>query len=304
MSSPVIRGPAGRTGPLRIATRGSAQARTQAESVARALEAAHPGLVVELVFVDTVGDRRQDVPLHSIGGQGVFVKEVQRAVLDGRAHLAAHSAKDLPSTEELGLTIGAFCRRRNPADALVGATLQSLPVGATVATGAVRRRAQLFAVRPDLHFVELRGNIHTRLSKVPDGGAIVMAVAALQILELTDLVADELDPTQFVPAVGQGCVAVECASTDVVTLELLRAVDHPATRMAVETERAFLATLGSGCSLPVGAHAVDRELHGFLAEPDSGRFVRQVETLPDDPTRRATEARQLARQLQERLQSP
>ena len=293
---------------MRIATRGSAQARTQAESVARALEAAHPGLVVELVFVDTVGDRRQDVPLHSIGGQGVFVKEVQRAVLDGRAHLAAHSAKDLPSTEELGLTIGAFCRRRNPADALVGATLQSLPVGATVATGAVRRRAQLFAVRPDLHFVELRGNIHTRLSKVPDGGAIVMAVAALQILELTDLVADELDPTQFVPAVGQGCVAVECASTDVVTLELLRAVDHPATRMAVETERAFLATLGSGCSLPVGAHAVDRELHGFLAEPDSGRFVRQVETLPDDPARRATEARelarQLARQLQERLQSP
>ena len=303
MSSPVIPGPAGRTGPVRIATRGSAQARTQAESVARALEAAHPGLVVELVFVDTVGDRRQDVPLHSIGGQGVFVKEVQRAVLDGRAHLAAHSAKDLPSTEELGLTIGAFCRRRNPADALVGATLQSLTVGATVATGAVRRRAQLAAVRPDLHFVELRGNIQTRLSKVPDGGAIVMAVAALQILELTDLVADELDPTQFVPAVGQGCVAVECASTDVVTLELLRAVDHPATRMAVETERAFLATLGSGCFLPVGAHATDRELHGFLADPDTGRFVRHVETLADDPARRVTEASQLARSLQERLQS-
>ena len=125
--------------------------------------------------VETLGDQRTDVPLHQIGGQGVFVKEVQRAVLRGDADLAVHSAKDLPSAQADGLRLAAFCERRDARDALVGASLDSLPSGATVATGSVRRRAQLHAVRPDLAFVELRGNIHTRLSKVPDGGAIVMA---------------------------------------------------------------------------------------------------------------------------------
>jgi hydroxymethylbilane synthase len=262
-----------------MATRGSNQARTQAEHVARLLEGAHEGLVVELVFVETTGDRRQDVPLHTIGGQGVFVKEVQRAVLDGRADIAAHSAKDLPSIEEPGLTIGAFCARRSPADALIGRSLEQLPRGATVATGAVRRRAQLAAVRPDLQFVELRGNIPTRLDKVPEGGAIVMAVAALEVLAMTELVAQVLDPEVFVPAIGQGCVAIECRDVDAAVAALLAAVDHPATRRAVETERAFLATLGSGCTLPVGAYATGDELHGFLADPDSGRSLRRVVSL-------------------------
>jgi hydroxymethylbilane synthase len=294
------------TRPLRIATRGSAQARTQAQSVADALTAAHPGLVVELVFVDTTGDQRQDVPLHTIGGQGVFVKEVQRAVLDGRADLAAHSAKDLPSTEAEGLTIAAFCARRSAADALVGASLDQLAPGATVATGSVRRRAQLAAVRPDLVFAELRGNIQTRLSKVPDGGAIVMAVAALEILGLTDLIADRLDPSAFVPAVGQGCVAVECATDDARTAGLLAAVDHAATRRAVEAERAFLARLGSGCSLPVGAHAVAHadgglELHAFLADPAAGRHVRHRGVLPDAATDAA--AAGVAADMQHRLQA-
>jgi hydroxymethylbilane synthase len=264
-----------------MATRGSPQARTQAEHVARLLESAHDGLSVELVFVDTTGDRRQDVPLHTIGGQGVFVKEVQRAVLDGRADIAAHSAKDLPSTEEPGLAIGAFCARRNPADALIGRALDQLGSGATVATGAVRRRAQLATVRPDLQFVELRGNIQTRLSKVPDDGAIVMAVAALEVLGMTELVAQELDPEVFVPAIGQGCVAVDCRADDARALELLAEVDHPATRRAVVTERAFLATLGSGCTLPVGAYADASELHGFLADPPSGRSLRRVVALRD-----------------------
>ena len=165
---------------MRMSTRGSNQARTQAEHVARLIEGAYDGVSVELVFVETTGDRRQDVPLHTIGGQGVFVKEIQRAVLDGRADIAAHSAKDLPSIEEPGLTIGAFCARRSPADALVGRSLEQLPRGSTVATGAVRRRAQLAAVRPDLQFVELRGNIETRLGKVPADGAIVIAVAAAE----------------------------------------------------------------------------------------------------------------------------
>lgn len=283
---------------LRIATRGSVQARTQAQSVADALVAAHPGLTVELVFVDTMGDQRQDVPLHSIGGQGVFVKEVQRAVLDGRAHVAAHSAKDLPSTPADGLIIGAFCRRRSAADALVGRSLDQLDRGATVATGSVRRRAQLAAVRPDLRFVELRGNIQTRLAKVPDGGSIVMAVAALQILDLTHLIADELDPHTFVPAVGQGCVAVESALDDPVTAQLLQAVDHSATRRAVQVERAFLATLGSGCSLPVGAHVQDDQLRAFLADPQQGRFVRRTVHLTADPL---AEARRSAQSMQREL---
>lgn len=268
---------------LRIATRGSAQARTQAESVATALRIAHPGLDVELVFVDTTGDQRQDVPLHTIGGQGVFVKEVQRAVLDGRADLAAHSAKDLPSLSTGELRIGAFCERRSAADALIGSTLDGLPQGATIATGSVRRRAQLGAVRPDLQFVELRGNIATRLGKVPAGGAIVMAVAALEILEMTDRIAERLPVEQFVPAVGQGCVAVECRAEDDRAAELLAAVDHTPTRRAVAIERAFLATLGSGCSLPVGAHVAAGRLHAFLADPPSGRIARAAIELGDDP---------------------
>jgi hydroxymethylbilane synthase len=283
---------------LRIATRGSVQARTQAQSVADALQAAHPGLSVDLLFVETTGDQRQDVPLHTIGGQGVFVKEVQRAVLDGRAHLAVHSAKDLPSTPADGLTIGAFCQRRSAADAMVGRSLELLDQGATVATGSVRRRAQLAAVRPDLHFVELRGNIQTRLSKVPDDGAIVMAVAALEILELTELIAQELPVESFVPAAGQGCVAVECASDDEATLQLLAEIDHGPTRDAVLVERAYLATLGSGCTLPVGAHVDGAELRAFLADPEAGTLVRREIVLADEPLMQAAE---LARAMQRAL---
>lgn len=237
----------------------------QSRAVADVIEAGHDGVRVELVTVETSGDLRLDVPLHSIGGQGVFVKEVQRAVLDGVADLAVHSAKDLPSTPAEGLSIVAFCARRNPADALVGARLDDLAPGATIATGSVRRRAQLAAVRPDLQFEELRGNIHTRLGRVPSGGAVVMAVAAMEILGLTDRAAEILPVERFVPAPGQGCVAVECRTDDRATLALVAAVDDPATRAAVEVERAFLAELGTGCSLPVGAHVADGVLHAFLA---------------------------------------
>jgi hydroxymethylbilane synthase len=253
--------------PLRLATRGSQQASTQAGSVADQLGEA-TGRPAELVIVDTTGDRRQDVPLHVIGGQGVFVKEVQQAVLDGRADAAVHSAKDLPSVGADGLVVAAYTRRRDPADALVGRALAELAEGATVATGSVRRRAQLAVVRPDLRFVELRGNIATRLGRIPQDGSIVMAVAALEVLGLTDRVAERLDPTRFVPAVGQGCVAVEARSDDDVTIALLASVDHAPTRHAVEVERAFLAELGAGCVLPVGAHAGDGRLHTFLASSD------------------------------------
>jgi hydroxymethylbilane synthase len=285
---------------LRIATRSSAQARAQADAVAAQLCAADSSLRVEMVFVETTGDLRTDVPLHTIGGQGVFVKEVQRAVLEGRADIAAHSAKDLPSTPADGLTIAAFCARRDPCDALVGAALAGLGDGATVATGSVRRRAQLAAVRPDLRFVELRGNIHTRLAKLPPAGAVVVAVAALQILQLTERIAEVLDPVQFVPAVGQGCVAVECRSDDADTIGTLRTVDDQSTRAAVQIERSFLATLGSGCSLPVGAHVVNQTLHAFLADPARDVHVRRSVSIAGhpDPFERAAD---LARSMQHAL---
>jgi hydroxymethylbilane synthase len=253
---------------VRIATRGSAQARTQSEHVASIIRRAHPSLDVELVFVETMGDRRQDVSLHSIGGQGVFVKEVQAAVLDGRADVAVHSAKDLPSTPAEGLLIGAFGERRDPRDVLVGRSLKELARGATVATGSVRRRAQLATLRPDLVFVELRGNIPTRLDKIPDNGSIVMAAAALEILGWSERIAEFLDVDRLVPAVGQGAVAVECRDDDTRTREILAAVDHRPTRSSIEIERAFLAELGSGCSLPIGAFDDGRSLRVYLASDD------------------------------------
>lgn len=280
---------------LRIATRGSLQARTQSEHVASILRSAHPELDVELVFVDTMGDRRQDVPLHTIGGQGVFVKEVQAAVLDGRADLAVHSAKDLPSTPADGLHIAAFGERRDPRDVLVGRTLAELAHGATVATGSVRRRAQLSRVRPDLNFVELRGNIPTRLEKVPPSGAVVMAAAALEILGWTERVAQYLDIDTMIPAVGQGCVAVECRVDDERTTDLLAAVDHGASRAAVERERAFLAELGSGCSLPVGAFDDGAVMKVYLASDDGVRHhVETMTTSSGDHAELVRRAREMA----------
>jgi len=244
---------------------------------------ADAGFPTELVVVDTAGDRSQstNVPLHTIGGQGVFVKEVQQAVLDGRADLAVHSAKDLPTTPTSGLGIGAFTARRSAEDALVGRSLVDLPSGATVATGSVRRRAQLRRARPDLEFVELRGNIPTRLEKVPDGGAIVMAVAALEVLEMTDRIADVLDPAEFVPAVGQGCVAIECRDGDAEILAALRELDDPDTRHEVTVERAFMAELGSGCSLPIGAHVDHHRLYTFLANDDARIAISDTIELSD-----------------------
>lgn len=263
---------------LRIATRSSAQARAQSEFVGDLLKKALPSTVIEYVYVDTQGDLNATTPLHQMGGQGVFVKEVQRAVLDGRADIAVHSAKDLPSQPADGLTIGAFGQRRSPNDALIGKSLDQLAKGATVATGSVRRRAQIQRLRPDLVFVDLRGNIQTRLSKVPDGGAIVMAVAALEILGLTENIAEILDVSVAVPMVGQGSVAVECRSNDVHTQELLGAIDHTVSRRAIEAERAFLGELGAGCSLPVGAHlSVEGVFRSFMANNDMSDSV-QIES--------------------------
>jgi hydroxymethylbilane synthase len=289
--------------PLRLATRASAQARTQSQVVADALMAANPGRQVELVFVETFGDRTQhaEIPLHTIGGQGVFVKEIQSAVLRGDADMAAHSAKDLPSATADGLHLAAFCRRRDARDVLIGATLANLPHGAPVATGSVRRRAQLEIARPDLQFLELRGNIHTRLGKVPAGGAIVMAAAALEVLGLVDEITDYLPPETFVPSPGQGCVAVECRTGDDEIAELLAAIDHAATRQAVEVERAFLAELGSGCLLPVGAHTVQGVLTAFLASEDHDLHVIEAVALPTDKGLALMHSAALARSMYDKL---
>ena len=263
---------------VRIATRGSAQARTQAESVGAALAAANPGLTVEYVFIETQGDVNQATPLHQMGGQGIFVKEVQRAVLDGRADVAVHSAKDLPSQQAEGLVIAAFTERRSANDVLVGLPLAGLAPGATVATGSVRRRAQLRRARPDLNFVELRGNIQTRLGRIPENGSIVMARAALEILGLTSRIAEDLDLDLAVPMVGQGCVAVETRGSDAATIDAVSRIDHARTRLAVETERAFLLELGAGCSAPVAAHmSADGTFRAFMAnDTDSVQIVGSV----------------------------
>lgn len=251
---------------IRLATRSSAQARKQSEFLAQQLIAADADLVIELVFVETLGDKKADTPLHEIGGQGIFVKEVQRAVLDGHADIAVHSAKDLPSEQQAGLVIAAFTERRTANDALVGSTLDGLASGATVATGSVRRRAQLARLRPDLQFIDLRGNINTRLDKIPQNGAIVMAVAALEVLDLQDRITQVLSLDDAVPMVGQGCVAVEVLSLDDATRRLLQSIDHAPTRRAVETERAFLAELGAGCTAPIAAHvSPDHMLRAFMA---------------------------------------
>jgi hydroxymethylbilane synthase len=272
---------AGRVRPLRLATRGSPLARWQAEWVAEQVEGG-----AELVVVDTTGDRRQDVPLTAIGGQGVFVKEVQAAVLDGRADLAVHSAKDLPSVTPAGLRLAAIGERGDPRDALVGATLEGLPPGARVATGSVRRRAQLANLRPDLTFAELRGNIGTRLEKAAGFDAIVMAAVALRRLGLADRLTEALDPELVIPQVGQGAIAVECREDDQAVIGRLARVDHVPTRRAVAAERAFLATLGSGCMLPVGAYATTADasvnLLAVIASPD-GRISLRHRAQGDDP---------------------
>ncbi|MGH9050488.1 MAG: hydroxymethylbilane synthase, partial [Acidimicrobiia bacterium] len=235
---------------LRVATRGSALARWQAERVVERL-----GVDAELVVVSTRGDERGDVPIHSMGGTGVFVKEVGQRVLTSSADIAVHSAKDLPSATEPGLVLAAVPERGDARDALVGAALADIPTGARVGTGSVRRRAQLANLRPDLTFGELRGNIPTRLEKAAEFDAIVVAAAALDRLGLADHIAERLPPAVMLPQVAQGALAVECRVEDQSTRDLLATIDDPGAHAAVAAERAYLDRLGGGCNLPVGALA-------------------------------------------------
>ncbi len=281
---------------LRAATRKSRLARTQTDLVAALL-----GVEVEPVLVETSADRRPDTPIWELGDRGAFVKEVQAAVLEGRADFAVHSAKDLPSTTPEGLVIAAVPEREDARDALVGATLDTLPVGGQVGTGSVRRRAQLSWLRSDLTFGGLRGNIETRLEKAAEYDAIVVAYAALLRLGRTGAAADVLDVTLLVPQVGQGALAVECRADDDRVRGVLADADHELSHLALTAERAWLAEIGGGCDRPVGGYATVAadgtiDLIAMLASGD-GRLMVRRHARGDDPE---TLGRDLARQMLER----
>jgi len=283
---------------VKLATRGSALALWQANHVADLLRAHDPSLAVEIVVVRTSGDVRQDVPLQAVAGKGVFVREIEQALLAGQADIAVHSCKDLQSEDVPGLALAAFCERGDPCDCLVSphfGTLDNLPPGALVGTGAPRRIAQLLHRRPDLRFTEIRGNVDTRLAKLARGDcdALVLAVAGLERLNRANVITERLSMEEFVPQVGQACVAVQCRADDEQTATLVReACDHARTRAAVTTERAFLALLGGGCTAPVAAHARDNDdlftFAALVARRDGAILLRaERPLLPGDERRLA-----------------
>jgi hydroxymethylbilane synthase len=292
---------------LRLATRGSPLALRQTELVGALLARVRPEVEVETVVVSTQGDRMADEPLGRIGGQGVFVKEVQAAVLDGRADAAVHSAKDLPPLAPDGLVIAAVPPRADPRDALVGSTLSALSPGAVVATGSARRRAQMANLRPDLTFVELRGNMARRLDRVGHRGvsAVVVAMAALERLGWSERADEVLTVAQCMPQVGQGTLAVECRDADAVR-EVLGAIDDPVDHAALDAERALLGALGAGCSLPVGAMARANgddplTLDAMMASGDGRVVVRASDGLRVTGDTPATLGERVAAALVERF---
>jgi hydroxymethylbilane synthase len=268
---------------LRIATRGSRLALAQTGLVARRIEKGL-GVETEMVEIRTTGDRIQNVSLAKIGGKGLFIKEIEEALLEGRADLAIHSAKDLPAAIAPGLVLAAFPERADPRDALIGdattRSLEELPRGARVGTGSVRRGSQLRALRPDLEIVPLRGNVDTRLRKLEeqDLHAVILACAGLDRLGLDDRIHERVSPDLLLPAVGQGTLAIEARDGDPVAGEL-KVVDDPGTRAELTAERAFLSQLQGDCSVPLAALAEraspDRVvLRGLVASPDGRRVVR------------------------------
>jgi hydroxymethylbilane synthase len=292
------------TSPLRIGTRGSPLALWQARHVAERLRPLAAPRPVELETIETSGDRVRDLALSQIGGDGVFTKEIQRALLDETVDVAVHSLKDLPTTHVEGLALAAVPPRGPTGDAFVSKChrrFDDLPPGAAVGTGSLRRRAQALHRRPDLRLLNLRGNVETRLRKLveQDLDAIILAQAGLERLELGEHVTEVLDPAWMLPAVGQGALGLECRAGDVVTLTLLRALDDMPARQAVLAERGVLRGLGGGCLVPIGANA----------RVEGERLTLRAAVLPPDGSRRiagelsgpATEAEGLGQRLAERL---
>jgi hydroxymethylbilane synthase len=276
---------------VRLGSRGSALALWQARHVAELLRQAHPGLVVEEVILKTEGDRRTEQALAALGGKGVFVKEIEEALLAERIDLAVHSMKDMPTEMPHGLGFAAIPRRHDARDALVttdGCDLAALAPGASVATGSPRRRAQLLHVRRDLRMTEVRGNVDTRVRKLEEGrfAAMLLALAGLERLQIA-VPRVPLPLDVCIPAVGQGALALEIRLDDVRMRRLVSVLDHADTACAVASERAFLARLGAGCLAPAAAHARLRDgrlvLDGMVADPDGTRFLKDSEAgVPQD----------------------
>lgn len=272
-----------RIGTIRLGTRGSALARWQTEYVRARLQAAWPELDAQIEVIQTQGDRVLDTPLPLIGGKGVFTAELEQALRDGRIDIAVHSLKDLPTDDPDGLIIGAISERADVRDVLVsrgGHTLDTLPEDATVGTSSHRRGAQIRYHRPDLQIADIRGNVDTRIRKAldPDGpyDAIVLAAAGLDRLGMDDVINEHLSLDTMLPAPGQGALAVQCRS-NAESLRLLAPLNHPPTAVAVAAERAFLAGLGGGCSLPIAAHAtlesMTLKLRGRVTAPDGSEQI-------------------------------
>lgn len=268
---------------LRIATRQSPLALWQAHYVQQRLMAAHPGLRVELVPMVTKGDIILDTPLAKVGGKGLFVKELEQALLDGRADLAVHSMKDVPVAFPQGLGLVTICEREDPLDAFVSHRfncVDDLPQGAVVGTSSLRRQCQLSARRPDLIIRSLRGNVGTRLSKLDAGDydAIILAVAGLKRLGLSDRIRHAMPAEESLPAVGQGAVGIECRLDDAQTITLLSVLNNDDTAIRVKAERAMNTRLEGGCQVPIGSFALleDDELwlRGLVGSPDGKTMIR------------------------------
>jgi hydroxymethylbilane synthase len=269
---------------IRIGSRGSALALWQAEYIKARLAEAHAGLDVEIEIIQTTGDKITDVPLSKIGDKGLFTKELDRALLDGRVNLAVHSLKDVPTHLESGLVLAAVDQREDPSDALIAAPgvpgkLMELPAGARIGTSSLRRRAQLLALRPDVVVSDLRGNLDTRLAAVHDGqyDAIILALAGLKRLGRAAEATDILHGT-WLPAVGQGALGIVCRADDAGTRSRLRVLDDADTHAATDAERALLRELEGGCQIPIGALAqvrgADLWLQALVASVNGTRIVR------------------------------
>jgi hydroxymethylbilane synthase len=282
---------------LIVATRSSPLARWQAEAVASRLKS--QGIEVEFLLVATEGDKDRTRQIQDMAGEGVFVKEVQIAVLEGRADIAVHSAKDLRSRPTNGLNLVGFLERGDPRDALIGNQLDRIPEGGVIATGSARRRVQLVNLRPDLKFVGLRGNIKTRIeiAQGTDVDAVVVAKAALDRLGISDLADQVFESDQMVPQVGQGAIAIECRDDNRETSGLISSIVDELTGTCVMAERSYLAELGGGCELPVGAYAYNVGgllcLETVLASLDGSTVLRTKHQGEDPITLGAQTAQEL-----------
>jgi hydroxymethylbilane synthase len=278
---------------LRIGTRGSKLALAQSNWVREKIESRHLDVKVELVRIKTKGDKILNSPLSRIGGKGLFVKEIEDALLRGEVDLAVHSMKDMPAGLPEGLNLSVFPEREDPRDAFVSLhcrRLQDLPEGASVGTGSLRRSAQLSHARPDLRVVPLRGNVGTRLRKLSSEGlgAVVLAAAGLNRLGLSARISHIFSLTELLPAIGQGALGLEMRGDDDAVMETVSFLNHRVTEVTLRAERAFLKTLEGGCQVPIAGHAVLRgdglTLEGMVAELDGSRIIRdEVTGAKDSP---------------------